>query len=105
MIEKEEIIKILDDKLNQELLDHNEFKKRVSSAIEWWNENLIIGSPLYEDKDNFVSSKLTINGIKCLCTSTQIKGNPYFICEFTFRPLQIDQDLGSGIGNAHIVSF
>jgi hypothetical protein len=108
---------------------HNEHILRVERAIGWFNLQRISEPPAQEMgylkvttkddvveidaaleramqvKSDFVGSKLKIDGVKCVCVYADLGGTPNFNATFRMRPLQADEDLGTGCGSMKQYDF
>jgi hypothetical protein len=92
---KQTILEILQKQFSNQQKDYHTHIERV----EWWNKNVI------EQKEGFAQSIVKVNGINAMCFENNLMGCPYYICEFKFLPVRMNDDLGNGCGMQYTVKF
>lgn len=100
MIDREIIIETLDAAFEVSKKLYAEHKERVLKALDWWDKNSYPSKLL-----GFVSCQAKVNEVTCVCMGVDLRGAPWYICEFRFRPINAHNDAGNGNGNEVKITF
>ena len=95
-----DVITHLDNQFVSIEKEHEQHKKRISKAINWYHENAI-----KLEHEGFSGNNIEVNGVSCVCVGHNFSGSPFFHAYFIFSPYNATDDCGAGCGNQYEVKF
>ena len=77
-----------------------EHKERIKNIVKYLNKIL-------EDKkeEYILGTRFILNGVPCICTRIDFSSYPSFVCQVDLKPINANDDIGSGIGNIHTIKY